>query len=70
MSSSLQIVVLLRLSLLDLTNWPLLLLQSRPRKAAVNPWARPPVPQQIPIPYPPGWQPADIGSGAVAAALA
>ncbi|KAL4424604.1 hypothetical protein ABPG77_009188 [Micractinium sp. CCAP 211/92] len=41
--------------------------KSRPRKAAVNPWARPPAPQQIPIPYPPGWQPAGIGSGAAAA---
>ncbi|KAL4421268.1 hypothetical protein ABPG75_010559 [Micractinium tetrahymenae] len=41
--------------------------KSRPRKAAVNPLARPPAPQQIPIPYPPGWQPAGIGSGAAVA---
>ena len=34
-----------------------LTLQSRPRKAPTHPLAQPPLPQQIPIPYPPGWTP-------------
>lgn len=42
-------------------------LQSRPRKTPVNPYAQPWQPKEIPIPYPPNWQPAPNGGAAVLA---
>jgi hypothetical protein len=39
-------------------------LQARPRKSPLsNPYLQPPQPQQTPIPYPPGWQPASVAEG-------
>lgn len=39
--------------------------KSRPRKAPVNPHTQPPPQQQMPIPYPPNWQPSGTAGAAV-----
>ncbi|PSC76180.1 esterase lipase [Micractinium conductrix] len=43
---------------------------TRPRKRPTHPLSQPPQPQQIPIPYPPGWTPLAGSAAAAAGALA